>query len=476
MRKYSLAILSALVAALAFSASANAAPFVFTSGTTISVPDHATKDPQSYLEVTHPGVITRVEVRLKSVTHTRPADLDVIVETPSGAFIYSMSDVCGSDDITDRTWNFADDFPSVMSANSTNCADGDFKPSENPADTDAWTTAVDATPVASFAGLNGTNQTGEWQLHVADDTSGDTGAINSGWEIRLDTTAADSPKIQDEATLGPLTKTITGLPRTITDVNVVLNDLTHTHADDLDIGLQSPAGTKVLFASDGCGGDDRALVDWTFDDESPLPYPDNNVDACDPNPRSFAPANYGEAETALGALFTGGPFPTALSAFDGQLPNGDWKLFIQDDDDQDFGYIAGYDLAITIRGAKLETPSDPTLKSKKSGKKNIKTTGRVSLDGEALTASECAGTVKSSFQAKVVKKKGKKKVTSYKQVVSTKSALTFVAGKCGFDISAKLAKKYSGKKLRLVTSYLGGEFIAPFTRTTNEKISKIKFK
>jgi hypothetical protein len=99
----------------------------------------------------------------------------------------------------------------------------------------------------------------------------------------------------------------------------------------------------------------------------------------------------------------------------------------------------------------------------------------VALAGEALTPGECAGSVKSSFQTKVVKKKGKKKVTSYKQVTSVSSALSEKSGKCGFDISAKLPKKYSGKKVRLVTNYLGGQFIAPFTRATAEKIKKIKF-
>jgi hypothetical protein len=123
----------------------------------------------------------------------------------------------------------------------------------------------------------------------------------------------------------------------------------------------------------------------------------------------------------------------------------------------------------------VQAASDPTLKFKKSGKKKIQLTGRVTLTGEALTPGECAGSVKSSFQTKVVRKKGKKKVTIYKQVAAVKSNLTVLTGKCGFGISAKLAKKYSGKKLRLVTSYLGGDYIAPFTRTTSEKIKKIKF-
>ena len=81
------------------------------------------------------------------------------------------------------------------------------------------------------------------------------------------------------------------------------------------------------------------------------------------------PANNLTNESSFGGVLTGGPFPTALSTFDGQIANGDWKLYINDDTDGDYGYINGFDLAITMRGAKTLTPSDPTFKFKKLGRK-----------------------------------------------------------------------------------------------------------
>lgn len=428
-----------------------------------------------------PGLITRVEVHLNDVNHTRPGDLDIMVETPSGKFIYLMSDNCGATAMVNDFFYFADDHPNVMAQTSLSCAPSNQRPSDHyvGVNDDVWDTAPGAVSVTSFAGLNGTNESGTWKLHVADDSAAETGTL-TGWEIQIDTTMPDAlrlPAAGDLGTAGPFIKSVGGFPRTITDVDVWLNDLTHTFPEELDWGIESPLGTKVVFASDGCGSAQPRNTDLIFDDESSSPYPDFFEPGCETNLHRFQPANREAQETALGALLTGGPFGSALSAFDGQFANGNWKLYVDDNANGDMGFISGYDLAITIRGAKALTASDPTIKAKKFGKKSIKATGRVSLAGEALIPGECTGSVRSTFQSITVKKKkgSKKKVTTYKKIVSVNSNLTEVAGVCGFDISAKLSKKYSGKKLRLVTSYLGGTFIAPFTRTTTEKIKKIKF-
>lgn len=482
MRKHLLVAISVLVGMLAFASSASAVQYVFENESQIVVPDDATFVGVSEIPVTVPGVVTRFEVQLNNVDHTRPGDLDVMVESPSGQYYFLMSDNCGADAIVGYNWDFADDHAAQMAQTNASCDPVDVKPSDHfvGVNDDVWTTAPGANPVVGFAGLTGTNPTGVWRIHVADDSAGETGDIDQGWEIRIDTTMPDAFRIPATGTIGPagpLTKSISGFPRTIADVDVWLNDLTHTYPGDLDLAVESPQGTKVLFASDGCEEAQLRNLDWIFDDESSAPYPDFFEAKCQTDQQRFSPFNREEQETSFGAILTGGPFGSALSAFDGQLANGDWKLYANDSASGDFGYLGGFDLAITMRGAKALGASDPTIKAKKSGKKSIRATGRVSLSGEALVAGECAGSVKSTFQSITVKKKkgSKKKVTTYKKIVSVNSNLTEVAGVCGFDISAKLSKKYSGKKVRLVTRYLGGTFIAPFTRTTTEKIKKIKF-
>lgn len=479
MRKNLLVFLIAIVASLALASTASAAPFVFSNNNDITVPDNNTLANASQIELSMPGLVTRVEVRLNDINHTRPGDLDIMLESPSGEFIYLMSDNCGATAMANKFLEIADDQPNVMAQTSLSCGPPDQRPSDHyvGSNDDVWSTAPTATPVTSFASLTGKNESGTWKLHVADDSAGETGTI-SGWEIRIDTTMPDAlrlPTAGDLGTAGPFTKSVNGFPRAITDVDVWLNDLTHTFPEELDFGIESPLGTKVVFASDGCGSAQPRNTDLIFDDESSSQYPEIYEPGCETNLHRFQPVNREIQETALGGILTGGPFGSALSAFDGQFANGNWKLYVDDNANGDMGFISGYDLAITIRGAKALTASDPTIKAKKSGK-SIRATGRVSLAGEALTAGECAGSVKSTFQSITTKKKGKKKVTTYKKIVSVNSNLTEVAGVCGFDISAKLSTKYSGKKVRLVTSYLGGTYIAPFTRTTTEKVKKIKFK
>jgi subtilisin-like proprotein convertase family protein len=472
MRKTLLAAFAVALGSMFFAASASAATFDFTSNSVINPGDN-TDSTTSTLEATTFGKITRVTVGLTNVSHTRPADFDVIVKAPTGEFINLMSDNCGATTISNYLWTFSDDALVQMGANLLSCDQFTYKPSENPADTDHWAGLSGITRQTTFASLNGKSGTGDWKLYIADDTAGETGTIGS-WNVHIETDGVDSTRIPDSGSSGTaeLSKTIGGFSRTISDVDVILNDVEHTYPEDLDIVAQSPAGTKVTLASDICSDTTLQDTSLAFDDEaaSPPPYETECT-----TPARFKPTDY---DTPVAAFPNGvtGPFASALSAFDGQSANGMWKLYFYDKANGDYGYIKSFDLAVTMRGAKPEVASNPTLKFKKSGKKSIKLSGRVSLAGEALSAAECAGTAKSTFANKVVKKKKKKKVTSYSKVVATNSPLTFAGTSCGFDISAKVPKKYSGKKLRLVTQYLGGEFIAPFTTTSTEKIKKLSFK
>jgi hypothetical protein len=151
-----------------------------------------------------------------------------------------------------------------------------------------------------------------------------------------------------------------------------------------------------------------------------------------------------------------------LSVFDGQKPAGTWKLILNSEY-QALGWIKDYDVAVTMQGAKKVKPSKPKLKFTRSGAK-IKAAGRVTLGGNAPTAAECGGRVTSEFQRKSTRRKNGKRVTVYTTVSESKSALTFLRGKCGFNVATKLPSSARGKKLRVQFTYLGGDYIAPFKK------------
>ena len=107
---------------------------------------------------------------------------------------------------------------------------------------------------------------------------------------------------------------------TMTDLNVDL-DITHSWTSDMQITLESPAGTQVLIfdgGNDGCSADDLIT---TLDDESA-----NALD-CDPgaNGDAFPLADYVPSN--------------ALAAFDGESSMGDWILSVEDTATGDPGVI-----------------------------------------------------------------------------------------------------------------------------------------
>lgn len=149
----------------------------------------------------------------------------------------------------------------------------------------------------------------------------------------------------------------------ITDVNVVLDGVTHTFPDDLDVLVVSPIGDAVLIMSDACGGDDVSAFFWRFDDQAAAPMSDNDLSGC--IPFDVQPTNYGAGDTFPAPA--PGAFNPTLSTFADENPNGIWTLYIVDDAGGDVGSIGnGWALEITtepyqvlIPGAGSSGPGDP---------------------------------------------------------------------------------------------------------------------
>ncbi len=125
-----------------------------------------------------------------------------------------------------------------------------------------------------------------------------------------------------------ITSTLTiGSSGTITDLNVLGVDITHTWIQDLTIELTSPNGTTVTLFDQGCGADPNMLM--SFDDEGLT----NGSHPCPPTD--------GLAYQPDGLL----------SAFDAEDMMGTWILSITDNFTQlDFGMLNGWSLEICTGG------------------------------------------------------------------------------------------------------------------------------
>jgi subtilisin-like proprotein convertase family protein len=130
----------------------------------------------------------------------------------------------------------------------------------------------------------------------------------------------------------------------VKDVNVHLNDFTHSRPDDVDIMLVAPDGRRAVLLADAGGNNYVGFIDLTLDDEAAQHPPSAGLIASG----MYAPVNYTGADP-----FTGAPAPNgdmALSTFDGAKANGSWRLYIFDDTDDQGGSLQhGWSLTITAK-------------------------------------------------------------------------------------------------------------------------------
>ena len=141
----------------------------------------------------------------------------------------------------------------------------------------------------------------------------------------------------------------------VLDVNLTLVSLSHTYPQDLDVLLVAPNGGNAIVMSDATGNIEISGLTLTLDDEAaaPLPLGEPYEPETALGPGSFQPANYSPQWDDAPDGFGSAPAPSgavALSTFDGSNPNGRWKLFVFDDNEQDGGSLAGWKLTIQVTG------------------------------------------------------------------------------------------------------------------------------
>ena len=143
------------------------------------------------------------------------------------------------------------------------------------------------------------------------------------------------------------TISVSGAQTYLWDVDVT-TFITHTFAADLDITIQSPAGTVVTLTTDNGAGNDNVFNGTVWDDSAnPLgqvPYTSNNGMVTDHAYVNLTPASPLVPEEAL-------------AAFVGEDPNGDWTITISDDLAGDGGSLDSWSLDLTtFAAAPIQSP------------------------------------------------------------------------------------------------------------------------
>ena len=135
----------------------------------------------------------------------------------------------------------------------------------------------------------------------------------------------------------PSTIEIARLPGRITEVQVILAGITHLEPDQIDVLLVGPGGQKTILMSDACGSEDFNAKIFFFADISPFALtPGLCVTA-----HGYKPSDTEPGVDSFAAPAPPGPYPARLSVFTGTRPNGEWGLFVTDDEDGEDGMIEG---------------------------------------------------------------------------------------------------------------------------------------
>jgi subtilisin-like proprotein convertase family protein len=153
----------------------------------------------------------------------------------------------------------------------------------------------------------------------------------------------------------PSTIVVTGVAGTVTKVTVSVIDLESGNADDIDMALVGPNQEAVMLMSDACGDHILAGDNWTFDDAAPAFLPDSGPCASGQQ-ASFEPSNYFGGEPEPDDLTPGGgppgPYLDQLAFLAGGIPDGEWKLYVTDDDPD----VVGFTLDAWALNLEIEPP------------------------------------------------------------------------------------------------------------------------
>jgi len=138
-----------------------------------------------------PGTIVDVNVVLNGLSHTFPADIDVLLVGPGGQDVVLMADVCGGTDIVGANLTFDQGAGALPGGGP--CVAGTFSPTIGVGGGFGGPAPAPAPPYGtSLADFNGTSANGTWSLYVFDDLGGDSGSISGGWSIDIDVLSISS--------------------------------------------------------------------------------------------------------------------------------------------------------------------------------------------------------------------------------------------------------------------------------------------
>lgn len=167
--------------------------FTFTNNTSISIPSSGSSGPASPYpaSITVAGItnVTDVNLTLFGLSHTYPDDINVILQSPTGASLYVWADAGGGANVNNINITFDDEAAAPIS-NSGPLTAGSYQVSQY-GDVEIFPAPAPATGFGgNFSIFDGAEPNGTWNLFVLDDANGDSGVISGGWSLTFNAMSA----------------------------------------------------------------------------------------------------------------------------------------------------------------------------------------------------------------------------------------------------------------------------------------------
>ena len=203
-------------------------------------------------------------------------------------------------------------------------------------------------------------------------------------------------------TAGEATSTISvSESSAITSVQVVLLGIEHDNAEDFDIQVMSPAGTRVVLMSDAGKNPDETPADAPARVKPPSSInPGTNLTFSDSGATlpefgaistgTYKPADYGASSDPFcsGESDAQTPYTTTLSSFNGQNPSGTWTLIARDDCGGFAGRLAGgWCIIVNSSSGPCQAPTSASIRSLASRR----VAAGIAVTWRTATESEIAG-------------------------------------------------------------------------------------
>jgi subtilisin-like proprotein convertase family protein len=230
----------------------------FSNSSAISIPtsqNNATPYPSTISVAGLSGTISKVTVTLNALSHSYPADVDILLVGPGGQSVVLMSDAGNSTDASAVNLTFDDSAAAAVSQ--ANLVTGTYKPG-NVSDGEGLDNYPSPAPPSGYGSalsvFNGTSPNGTWSLYVVDDFNGDGGSIAGGWSLQIAGAGSDYIPTAGLVTFAPGTTTQTFSIPVVGDVAVESNETFFVNLSNASLATIADGQGQGTITNDDGGG------------------------------------------------------------------------------------------------------------------------------------------------------------------------------------------------------------------------------